>query len=70
MNYEKISGFFKSSNGVNNTAYYIYVPTNAKIKGVVEVIEVVIGYGVKIIGIAKNHIVKAVILQKCHPFNA
>ena len=42
----------------------------AKIKGVVEVIEVVIGYGVKIIGIAKNHIVKAVILQKCHPFNA
>ena len=34
MNFEKISGFFKSSNGVNNTAYYIYVPTTAKIKSV------------------------------------
>ncbi|MGN1136431.1 MAG: alpha/beta fold hydrolase [Oscillospiraceae bacterium] len=38
MNFEKISGFFKSSNGVNNTAYYIYVPTNAKIKGVVQIV--------------------------------
>ena len=38
MNYEKISGFFKSSNGVNNTAYYIYVPTAAKIKGVVQIV--------------------------------
>lgn len=38
MNFEKISGFFKSSNGVNNTAYYIYVPTAAKIKGVVQIV--------------------------------
>lgn len=38
MNYQKISGFFKSSNGINNTAYYIYVPTEKKIVGVVQIV--------------------------------
>lgn len=38
MNFEKTTGFFKSSNGLYNTAYYIYTPVNEKARGVVQIV--------------------------------
>jgi len=38
MNYDKISGFFKSADKENNIAYYIYLPYGTKIKGVVQIV--------------------------------
>lgn len=37
MNYEKTSAFFKSSNNVNDTAYYIYYPVNSEPKAIVQI---------------------------------
>ena len=36
MNFEKYTGYFKSSNGTNDTAYYLYLPKNGEIRGVVQ----------------------------------
>lgn len=38
MNFEKYTSYFKSSNGVNDIAYYIYTPKSGEIKGVVQLI--------------------------------
>lgn len=36
MNYEKCTRYFKSSNGINDIAYYVYTPVNGEIKGIVQ----------------------------------
>ncbi|MBQ8825533.1 MAG: lysophospholipase [Oscillospiraceae bacterium] len=38
MGFEKITGYFKSSNGVNDIAYYVYTPKTGGIKGVVQLV--------------------------------
>lgn len=38
MNFEKTTGYFRSSNGLYNTAYYIYTPVNTGIKGVFQIV--------------------------------
>lgn len=37
MDFEKTTGFFKSSNGIYNTAYYVYMPVNEKARGIVQI---------------------------------
>ena len=38
MNFEKYTGYFKSSNGTNDAAYYVYTPKNGRIKAVIQLI--------------------------------
>ncbi len=38
MNYEKSVCYFKSSNGINDIAYYVYTPVNSEIKGIVQIV--------------------------------
>ena len=38
MDFNKFTGYFKSSNGINDIAYYVYTPKNGEVKGVVQLI--------------------------------